>query len=232
MAEYIVDQYSFPSKAAAERYLSEMLNSHEEGAQVSDPELIGFLTALALRHPNPAEKIGNGISHWVVMRNNDLPDFASSHLGFRIVQIDSPEPVPFSYSKITSPRSDEAKFASALDLEALEVTRGFRREKFASGSAICDDSGELISDIHDAQAVHRSPGRGELHQMFLAKERKTFDEVEIYKPGGSSAYRLVNRELADRWVEFQKEHLGGMRIVKTRRARERGEESQETEEGD
>jgi hypothetical protein len=221
VAEYIVDQYSFRSKKAAEDYLSKMLNSHEVGMQVTDPELTGFLTALAHRHPNPAEKIGNGISHWVVMRNNDLPGFASSHLGFRIVQVDSSTPVPFSYSKVIRPLSDQSKFAAAMTMDALAVTRGYRREAFDRGPVICAETGESIPDIHDAQAIHRNPGLGQLHQMFLAREGLTRDQVEIYKPDGKSEYRLVDRHLARRWVEFQKDNLAGMRIVKTRRARER-----------
>lgn len=231
MAEYVVDQYNFRSKKAAENYLSIRLNSHEEGDLVTDPELAGFLTALVRRHPNPAEKIGNGISHWVVMRNNDLSDFQSSHLGFRIVQVDSPIPVPFAYSKILYPRAAQANFAAALTLEAQEVTRRIRREAFDRGPAICAETGEPIFDIHDAQAVHSTPGRGRLHQMFLESEGLSVDQAKIHKPDGKSEYRLVDRTLAKRWVEFQEAHIDGMTIVKVHRSRSNRESegTQETE---
>lgn len=212
--------------------MSERLNSHAEGEQVTDLELEGFLSALVRLHPNPEEKIGNGIQHFIVMRNNDLPDIKSSHLGFRIVQVDSAIPVPFAYSKIIRPLSAQAQFAAALTVEALEETRRIRREAFDRGSVYCADTGDLIPDIHDAQAVHRNPGRGQLHQMFLASEGLTLEQVKVHKPDNKSEWRMCNQELATRWVEFQKANLGGMQIVKVRRSRVQEEEMQSTIKGD
>ncbi|MCC3293223.1 hypothetical protein LJ756_01155 [Arthrobacter sp. zg-Y411] len=215
MAKYQVGEFEFVSKAAVKTLLSEELKSRVPGDIVTDPFVSGLLTALVGEHVDAMDKIGPGIEHWVVCSNVDL-GFPGK--GFRIKQIGSDELVEFGYGKVITPPSEVGRVAEALTQEAIEITRQVRTDAFQNGPAKCADSGAIITDKKDAKAVHRHPVRAELHRQFLESEGLEYEDVALTPATPArSGRRLADRELAQRWCDFQLARIDGMEVVKIRR---------------
>lgn len=51
------------------------------------------------------------------------------------------------YTKIVKPKDNSYFVAEALTEEAIEITRTFRRDRFAAGPVHCADTSELITDF-------------------------------------------------------------------------------------
>lgn len=210
MAKYVVGEFSFAKKGEVEQLLRSVLEELEVGAMVTDSFVADLLTSLAREHPEATEKVGAGIEWWVVASNKDL---GYTSKGFRAKQRGRDELVLFSYTDVLRPPKQRALVAEALTKEALDITRRFRTEAFASGPVQCALTGKIIPEKTMADAVHLTPPRSQLHEAFLESEGLTYDSVEVVKHPVESGYRLVDRELAERWRNFQEEHLGGLAIV-------------------
>lgn len=215
MAEYNIGSDTFPSKQKALDYLSQQLENYDDGQIVQDESLARILTELVSLHDEAEEKTGSGISHWLVTRNNES---GYRTRGFSIVQKGGTTTIPFGYSKVIRQPGQRAKLAEALTQEAIDVTREFRERSFATGEVKCADTGKIISDIRLANVVHRRPMRRELHKQFMATEELSFEEILLIKANPGSGYRLEDRNLAARWVEFQRDRLDGLDIVLWKRA--------------
>lgn len=213
MAKYHIGEFIFPRKGEVTELLKGVLAALEPGERVSDLYVSNLLTALAREHHDAAAKIGNGIEYWVVASNKDL-GYVSK--GFRAKQIGRDELILFSYTDVLNRPKQHTLVAEALTHEALDITRKFRTHAFANGPMKCALTGSVIPDKTMADAVHLNPSRGQLHQMFLASEGLTHENLELTKHPTESGYRLVDRDLAERWRTFQSEHLGGMAIVQRR----------------
>lgn len=146
---------------------------------------------------------------WIVMPNNDL---GRNTKGYRAVLMNGGEPEKFGYTKIVMPKDKSYFVAEALTEEAIEITRKFRRDRFAAGPVHCADMSKLITDFKQAEAVHRCRGRGLLHREFLHRQGLTYDDVEAV-PAKPAGRRLVDRRLADRWRDYRLARLDVMDIV-------------------
>lgn len=191
--------------------LSRGLKDHAGKDQVDDDALVAVLNHLAGLHPEAETKFASGITGWVVVPNNDL---GRNTVGYRAILAKGGSSEKFGYSKVLRPQEKKYFVAEALTQEALEITRKFRRDRFEQGPVRCADTGELIVDNKQAEAVHRRPVRGVLHQQFLASEGLTYEEVEIM-PAQPAGRQLVDRQLAKRWCAYQTARLDGMDIVKS-----------------
>lgn len=210
MATYEVGEFTFNTKREVRELLKSVLEELDAGEKVTDSFVSNLLTALAREHPAAADKIGEGIEYWVVASNKDL---GYTSKGFRAKQRGRDELVLFSYTDVISPPKQQSLVAEALTQEALEITRQFRTDAFASGPVQCALTGKEIPEKTMADAVHLNPPRAQLHQMFLASEGLTYETVELVKHPTESGSRLTDRDLADRWTMFQKEHLDGLALV-------------------
>lgn len=210
VAKYEVGEFTFNTKREARELLRSVLEELDAGKKVTDSFVSDVLTALAREHPQAVDKIGEGIEYWVVASNKDL-GYASK--GFRAKQRGREELVLFSYTDVISPPKQQALVAEALTQEALDITRQFRTNAFASGPVRCALTGKEIPEKTMADAVHLNPPRVQLHQMFLASEGLTYENVELIKHPTESGSRLADRDLSDRWREFQNKHLDGLAIV-------------------
>ncbi len=213
MAEYQVGEFSFASKKEVMEKLKSVLVELEPGAKVNDSYVAALLTALVRDHQEAVEKIGDGIEYWVVASNNDL-GYATK--GFRIKQIGRDELILFSYTDVLTPPKQRALVAEALTQEALDITREFRTLGFANGPAKCALTGSIIHDKKMADAVHLDPPRRQLHLNFLVSEGLTYENLKLEKHPTDSGFRLVDRNLAERWRAFQRDNLGGMGVVQRR----------------
>lgn len=210
---YRAGGYEFNSKDALLAELSRGLKDQAGNERLDDNRLVAILTHLAGLHPNAGTKFDSGIDYWIVMPNNDL---GRNTMGYRAVLMKGGEPEKFGYSKIVKPKDKSYFVAEALTEEAIEITRKFRRDRFAAGPVHCADTSELIADIKQAEAVHRRPVRGLLHEQFLHSQGLTYNDVEVV-PSKPAGRRLVDRGLAERWRVYQLAHLDGMVIVKSKR---------------
>ena len=210
---YYAGSHQFASRAAVKRYIGDRLEALSVGTRVADAKLQEVLNALASEHPRPQEKIGAGIEWWVVSSNADL-HHRSGNKGFRIKQRGRVELVDFSYTKVLYPPSDIQQLRTALTEEARDITEQFRTDAFKDGPVCCIWTGELISKKTDGQAIHVNPPRSVLYELFLAQEGISVSQVALEAHPGISGKRLVDRDLAARWREFQHAHLDGMAIAK------------------
>lgn len=210
MAKYVVGEFSFAKKGEVEQLLRSVLEELEVGAMVTDSFVADLLTSLAREHPEATEKVGAGIEWWVVASNKDL---GYTSKGFRAKQRGRDELVRFSYTDVLRPPKQRALVAEALTQEALDITRRFRTKAFAGGPVQCALTGKMIPEKTMADAVHLAPPRGQLHAAFLESEGLTYESVELVKHPVESGYRLVDRQLAERWRTFQEENVDGMAIV-------------------
>ncbi|WP_165838092.1 DUF3223 domain-containing protein [Pseudarthrobacter sp. AG30] len=210
MAKYEVGEFTFHTKREGRELLKSVLEALDAGERVADSFVSNLLTALAREHSEAADKIGEGIEYWVVASNKDL---GYTSKGFRAKQRGRDELVLFSYTDVLSPPKQQALVAEALTREALEITRQFRADAFASGPVKCALTAKEIPEKTMAYAVHLNPPRAQLHQTFLASEGLTYETVEIIKHPAESGFRLADRDLAERWRKFQNEHSDGLAIV-------------------
>jgi hypothetical protein len=211
VAKYEVGEFTFNKKKGDVReLLKSVLEDLDTGEKVTDPFVSDLLTALAREDPEAADKIGEGIEYWVVASNKDL---GYTSRGYRAKQRGRDSLVLFSYTDVLNPPKQRTQVAEALTQEALEITRQFRTDAFASGPVRCALTGKEIPEKTMADAVHLNPPRAQLHQTFLESEGLTYETVELIKHPTESGYRLAGRDLAKRWRDFQEEHLDGLAIV-------------------
>lgn len=103
--------------------------------------------------------------------------------------------------------------AEALTKEALEITRQFRTDAFASGPVQCALTAREVPEKTMDDVVHLNPPRAQLHQKFLASEGLTYETVEMIKHPTESGFRLADPDLAERWRKFQNGRLEGLAMV-------------------
>lgn len=183
------------TKAAITRLFSSYLRTHAHGEKVDDPAITELLSELVSRHPEAAEKIGPGIEFWVVCSNKDI---GYTSKGFRLKQVNRDELVRFSYLDVLKRPNHKDLVAEALTQEALEITREFRTQAFKDGPVLCAKTGVVITEKTDADVVHLSPSRRELHLSFLLREGLNYESVELVKHPTESGMRLKDRALAER----------------------------------
>ncbi|KRE72746.1 hypothetical protein [Arthrobacter sp. Soil762] len=211
---YRVGGHEFTFKKDLVGRLSQGLKDYAGKGRVDDQVLCDVLAELAGWHPNAAVKFASGIEYWIVMPNNDLEWNTD---GYRAVLAKGGAPEKFGYSKVLSPREHKYFVAEALTHEAIEITREFRSMRFAAGPVYCAETSELITDIKQAEAVHRRPRRGVLHEQFLQSQGLTYEEVAVER-ARPSGRQLVDGGLAQAFREYQTARLDGMDIVKSKRA--------------
>lgn len=211
MANYMLADEEFKSRAELERLLTAGRDDKGHLDPVEDPYLELLLGLLLERHPEAEAKIGAGVSHWVVFENS--VDTLYTSTGYRPMRVDGTGPIKFSYMDVLKEPTPKALFQEALTLEAIHVTLDFRLRAFDSGPVPCARNRCVITHHKGARAEHLSPSRRVLHDNFLASRGIDFTQVELVKHPRESGFRLVDRELAGIWVQYQKDNLDGMGIT-------------------
>lgn len=181
-----------------------------DGTRVSDPDVVRTLNELIQLDVDATEKIGPGIAYWVVYSNRDQK---WNSAGYRIMRVDGTGPVKFGYNDVLRLPTREVYVHRALNDEAADLMVQFRISQFAAGPVYCVETQVLIDDLLNSKAIHVDPTVGELHAAFLASEGTTYEEIGLIKrdlPLGG--YSLADRTQAERWVEFQRARLDGVRL--------------------
>jgi hypothetical protein len=202
----------FPSKSAAMAHFRNMLHRNPVNGIIPDPDA-SELASLLERHPEVADKIGSGISHFSV--RNALYGTRC----FEVVRTNGTS-TDFSFKTCvdgTRP-SDLSEAVRALRAEVTEDILEKKREWFranadADGKVQCAISGRLISP-EEAHADHAPPRTfGTLAVTFLAARRIIADASFVIPPADNQYQpTLSDRALANEWRSYHHD-LAVIRIV-------------------
>ncbi|WP_412148239.1 DCL family protein [Curtobacterium flaccumfaciens] len=197
--------HRWPSKTAARADFKRIKDTLAVGDRVVDPIDDSKLREILERHPDYAEKVGDGIAYFFVdlTSRGDKWNVRRGAKGIWIHRTDGSD-VDFSYVTCVdghSPRSD----AKEALREAVEDRRlAYRASRFSgAGPAYSDLSGAPISEPHDASVVYLDPTWEQLTFRF-AESEGGWASVLVHGGGagvqiGSS---LLDPRVAKRWVEF------------------------------
>lgn len=203
--------------AKAQRILKAGKEGKDDMTRVVDLEVIEILNALIELDKDAAEKIGPGIDYWVTHYNNDLEPPRNSQ-GYRIMRVDGTGPVTFGYTDVLKPKAHESFVKRALSEEVADLMVEFRKSKLADGPVTCNGTGRTLQRIEETQAKHVNPELKELHRDFIAHEGLTFDDIQYENLKNQGlGFRLVDRDLAERWRDFQSHNMDGLELRFLRR---------------
>jgi Protein of unknown function (DUF3223) len=152
-----VGELNFTSKVAAKEHFRAILYLHPLNQRISEPDATE-LKWLLERHHESVQKIGCGISHFLVRQNPLYPT-----RGFVAVRINGAE-TDFSYLKcIDGPPSPMLEAKRALRAAVREDTEEFKRREFAeradaSGRIHCTTTGQWIAFSEKHMSTMPRPG--------------------------------------------------------------------------
>ena len=146
---YWLGPFEYRCKQALLDGLKEYLRTARMG-RVSHPIAIQKLHLLLALHPDAERKIGVGVDHFLIVRNE------LSGRGFRLVRSDGTED-SFSYSKCITgvPQSPHGKACEALRFAVRPQLDAFRAQ--LTYPVTCAISGEPIVHPNDLHVDHERP---------------------------------------------------------------------------
>jgi hypothetical protein len=185
----VFDKYSFPSVSRAKAECKRIRDKYAEGEVVSDPADDAFFRALVAEHRNREEKIGDGIQHFVVARNNSLGARAGN-LGIWIKQVCRQDLVDFGYGGVMewiadpgNARQERRRVQRALRNAIRVVTDEYLSNQLNSGQVLKSClTGRILKPTQRIDVVHDLPRWGDLVDEFVATR------------GGCSAIRTRQTE--------------------------------------
>lgn len=212
----VFDKYSFPSVNKAKAECKQIRDKYAEGEVVSDRADDAFLRALVAEHRNREEKVGNGIEHFEVARNNSIGARAGN-LGIWIKQVGKRELVDFGYGGVmewladpSNSRHEKRRVQRALRNAIRSVTDEYLSNKLNSGQPLVSCvSGKTLDPAQPIDVVHDRPRWGELVDEFVASQGG-YAVVQTRQSERSLGEILEDEALRDAWVKFhsQRAELG------------------------
>lgn len=192
---YWLGPFEYPSKRALLDEMKHFLGTAPVG-RVDDPEYVQKLGLLLDLHPDSARKIGVGVDHFLVARNQ------LSGQGLHLVRKDGTGD-SFSYKKCVTgvAQSPYGKVCEALrfvvrpQLEAFRATLTF--------PVTCAISGVAIMKSNELHIDHRIPFWQLLDQF---GELRGLDLKSLETTGNALHLALVDGGIADAFEVFHREH--------------------------
>ena len=197
-----LDRWSFPTKKILYERLQDLLGR-------TPPETIltgedkDLLIALARTHYHKEELIGPGIQGIIVGKNE------FGYRGFEVLRVDGTRQ-PWSFKKAIYPPETGiggwsiSSIRSAFRAEVSDQTQAYKTKVIAQGK-MCPISGHALS--WDTTDIDHVLPFSDLLKDFLKQHGLTLNQVEVFQePGNAGAHRLVDRNLADVWSAWHKEH--------------------------
>jgi hypothetical protein len=205
-------ELKFATKTAAKEHFRAILYRHPLNEPISEPDATE-LRWLIERHPESRQKVGCGISHFLVRQNPLFPN-----KGFFVVRIDGTE-TDFSYPKcIDGPPSPMLEAKQALRAAVREYTEEFKHREFAgradaAGRIQCATTGQWIA-FGEAHVDHAPPWLFEVIAVSFIKARGINVANGFVTPPADNQYepRVVDPELAQQFWQYHRE-LADLRIV-------------------
>lgn len=205
------DKYSFPSVSKAKAECKRIRDKYAPGEKVSDPDDDAFLRALVAEHRNRDTKVGRGIQHFEVARNNSLGARAGN-LGIWIKQEGKSELVDFGYGGViewiadpSNEGRDRRRVERALRNAIRPLTDQFLAEQVSSGTPLVSClTGRELDAAQPIDVVHDSPRWGQLVDEFLAANGG-YSSVLTRQTEHSIGEVLEDEALRDSWLEFHRQ---------------------------
>ncbi len=203
MPEFIIGDFSFPSKAEATRVIREILHNRPHHVPLAGPDhaLIGALLGL---HHRAEEEIGPGIAP-IEIRTVDY-----GHPGFWAVRTDGTA-VDFSYKRcLDGARTPRAEAMVALRNAIQPDIDRFRREELhrlrtKSLPLVCQLSGNPIGDGPGTEVDHYG-GDGEFSSLAeqFAQRHGGLENIATRPVEIGVGCVIADDTVFDAWVEFHR----------------------------
>ncbi|MET8677082.1 DUF3223 domain-containing protein [Streptomyces sp. NPDC004647] len=199
MPEAVIGTRRYPTKAAREEAVRDILRRYNAGAVVDQEEDDLLLRDLLDMHPKAAEKVGPGVAHFRVIKTP-----RGNHKGPEAVHING-DRVAFSYKDCLKPPTHPQRVVRAMRTEVQPQVNTYFESRRAANTLVSDESGiPLASDDIDV-SYYRGPRFHDIATQFV-------DEA-----GGWEVFQLTSNterglavfddpELAARWHAHHQEH--------------------------
>ncbi|EST14360.1 hypothetical protein EDP1_1430 [Pseudomonas putida S610] len=192
---YWLGPFEYRCKQALLDGLKEYLRTARLG-RVSHPIAIQKLHLLLALHPDAERKIGVGVDHFLIVRNE------LSGRGFRLVRSDGTGD-SFSYSKCITgvPQSPHGKACEALRFAVRPQLDAFRAQ--LTYPVTCAISGELIVHPNDLHVDHERPFWQLLARFCRAHQ---VDLSSLETTGNGMGLALVDSKIRGAFVSYHLRH--------------------------
>jgi hypothetical protein len=192
--EYTIGPEAFSTKKAIEERCKR-IRQQQPGTRV-EGEDHAFLRALLDRHPEAARKVGCGVSHFIVVRNDIGRDN-----GIRVCRTDGTSEF-FSTKHCMTPSTAWADYVATARREISDQTIAFKGTAYAGRETVpCAITGADVA-YQDAHVDHEKPLFKFLITDFDPEEWHT---QELERTAGGE-WQFADREYAARWQEFHRKH--------------------------
>nr|WP_314482260.1 DCL family protein [uncultured Pseudomonas sp.] len=200
---YWLGPFEYRCKQALLDGLKEYLRTARMG-RVSHPIAIQKLHLLLALHPDAERKIGVGVDHFLIVKNE------LSGRGFRLVRSDGTED-SFSYSKCITgvPQSPHGKACEALRFAVRPQLDAFRAQ--LAYPVTCAISGEPIVHPNDLHVDHEKPFWRLLAQ-FCREHQVDLSSLET--TGNGMRLTLKDSKVRDAFISY---HLKYAKLQASRR---------------
>lgn len=194
----ILGEDSFTSKAAARRHAKELLRTLPVGTVLTGRAFL-FVSALLLRHPKSAQKIGAGIAA--------ISIHAGLHgsPGFLLRRTDGTT-TDFSYMKCLGVKTDRHDVLYALRVSIDDQIQQVRAEALDGRTEFLCPIDKVMTPVSQAHVHHVHPETFHfLVEAFLRQENLELLAVPLAGGGdGEMGKRLADPAFAQRWRDFHR----------------------------
>lgn len=201
------ETFSWPTKSAAKAAFRAILNDvrYEIGDPVTDPTQVAMLYEALDRHPDSAEKTGDGVDYFYVGKTSqDKAAFVRKDArGIWIRRVNG-SAEDFSYQTAIDGRSAKNDAKDAMRAAVIEHRLRYRDRRFAAGAQVVSFiSGEPINEPADAQTIYVAPEWGQLTFRF-ASDFGGWDKIVVASGGGAVQVggRIADPAVETAWLEF------------------------------
>ncbi len=204
--------YSFPSVSKAKAECRRIRDKYAVGEVVSDKSDDTFFRALVAEHRNRNEKVGKGIEHFEVARNNTL-GARSGNLGIWIKQVGEAKLVDFGYGGViewiadpSNTRHDKRRVERALRNAIRSQTAQYLAEQLRHGGQLKSCiSGKVLDPLQPIDVIHVHPRWGRLVDDFVV-QNGGYSSVVTRQMTHAIGESLTDDYLKGSWIEFHQRH--------------------------
>lgn len=191
----------FPTNGTFNLYVQKLLNDLPQGSVIEEPHH-AFLCQLVKRHPEAADKIGSGISHFKVLTN---ANYGGKNRCFYLFRTDGTH-TDFSYRKCVPTPTPWEEYVDALRAAVMDQLIAAREAAFGSQDEILCPVKKTMMTRSVSHPDHVAP------DTFSALVERFNDEEWIHEEnppqteGGdnSCGRRLVDKGIEERWQYFHR----------------------------
>lgn len=193
----VIGSLHFASKTAAKNFVRSIVESYLDHEKISDAH-DAFLRDLIQLHPDASEKIGPGIDHFTIKRD----DKTGKTRHFLIARIDGSD-ADFSWHCCIDGRDWRREIIQTLRDAVADQVIAFRNRKFDLGDVRCAVGGEPLS-METADIDHSPP----LTFMRLVEEWLSLRGIRLedIRLGPSRdlqvVYEFADQEVGNSWRAF------------------------------